>query len=70
MELFYLTRKQMAALLMSLQGISCKTPLAVLQEAWAKSHRPKFKAANRSAPLFPRHSPRFLKKNHQNKSSK
>ncbi|MGF9710697.1 MULTISPECIES: DUF1836 domain-containing protein [Paenibacillus] len=39
MELFYLTRKQMAALLMSLQGISCKTPLAVLQEAWVKSHR-------------------------------
>lgn len=43
MELFYLTRKQMAALLMSLQGLSCKMPLAVLQEAWVRSHQNEIK---------------------------
>ncbi|MCP1305729.1 DUF1836 domain-containing protein [Paenibacillus tyrfis] len=39
METFYLTRKQMAGLLMSLAGKTDRTPLATLQEAWAKSHR-------------------------------
>ncbi|MBD0380160.1 DUF1836 domain-containing protein [Paenibacillus sedimenti] len=39
METFYLTRKQMGALLLSLRGITDKTPLATLQEAWVKSHK-------------------------------
>ncbi|GAA3406403.1 DUF1836 domain-containing protein [Paenibacillus hodogayensis] len=39
METFYLTRKQMAGLLMSLKGLTGKSPVAVLQEAWAKSHK-------------------------------
>ncbi|PYI50328.1 DUF1836 domain-containing protein [Paenibacillus flagellatus] len=39
METFYLTRKQMAGLLLSLNGNTDKPPIAVLQEAWAKSHK-------------------------------
>lgn len=39
METFYLTRKEMAALLLSLQGKTNKTPLAKLQEIWVKSHK-------------------------------
>lgn len=39
METFYLTRKQMASLLLSLKGMSDKTPLATLQEAWMESHK-------------------------------
>jgi hypothetical protein len=39
METFYLTRKQMASLLMSLKGQSDKTPLATLQEAWMEYHK-------------------------------
>lgn len=39
MQTFFLTRNQMAALLLSLQGKSGKTPLGILQEAWAKSHQ-------------------------------
>ncbi|WP_010270614.1 DUF1836 domain-containing protein [Paenibacillus senegalensis] len=37
MQTFFLTRNQMASLLLSLQGKSGKTPLSILQEAWAKS---------------------------------
>jgi hypothetical protein len=39
LETFLLTRKQMASLLLSLKGMSDKTPLVTLQEAWAKSHK-------------------------------
>ncbi|MEF3301998.1 DUF1836 domain-containing protein [Paenibacillus sp. GYB003] len=39
METFYLTRKQMAGLLLSLKGETDKTPIAMLQEAWAKAHK-------------------------------
>lgn len=39
METFHLTRKQMATLLLSLQGSFDKTPVATLQEVWAKSHK-------------------------------
>lgn len=39
MNTFHLTRKEMANLLLSLEGGFNKTPLAVLQEAWMKSHR-------------------------------
>lgn len=36
---FFLTRKQMGDLLLSLSGTTTKTPLATLQEAWVKSHK-------------------------------
>ena len=39
METFFVTRKEMAALLLSLQGNTDKTPLAKLQEIWVKSHK-------------------------------
>lgn len=39
MQTFYLTRKEMSHLLKSLQGTSCKTPLANLQEVWIKTHK-------------------------------
>ncbi len=39
METFYLTGKEMASLLLSLQGKTSKSPLATLQEAWIKSHK-------------------------------
>ncbi|MBU5442967.1 DUF1836 domain-containing protein [Paenibacillus sp. MSJ-34] len=39
MEQFLLTRKQMSSLLLSLKGLSDRTPLAILQEAWASSHK-------------------------------
>ncbi|QYR22014.1 DUF1836 domain-containing protein [Paenibacillus sp. sptzw28] len=39
MDTFYLTRNQMGALLLSLRGVTEKTPLATLQEAWVKSHK-------------------------------
>lgn len=39
METFYLTRKEMSILLLSMQGKVDKTPLAILQEAWAKNHK-------------------------------
>jgi len=40
METFFLTRKQMSTLLMSMKGDRMsKTPLTVLQESWARSHK-------------------------------
>lgn len=39
METFYVTRKEMASLLLALKGKTDKTPLATLQEAWMKSHK-------------------------------
>lgn len=39
MKTFYLTRKEMAFLLLSLQGKSSKTPLMILQDAWVESHK-------------------------------
>ncbi|ENQ3106883.1 protein of unknown function [Bacillus sp. 491mf] len=39
METFHLTRNEMAMLLLSLRGWDTKKPLAILQEAWAKSHK-------------------------------
>ncbi|MCA0753792.1 DUF1836 domain-containing protein [Paenibacillus sp. N4] len=39
MESFTLTRKEMACLLLSLDGSSGRKPLQVLQQAWNKSHR-------------------------------
>ncbi len=39
METFHLTRKEMAQLLLSMKGKVDKTPLTVLQEAWAKTHK-------------------------------
>lgn len=39
METFNLTRKEMSNLLLSLQGKIPKSPLVILQEAWAKMHK-------------------------------
>lgn len=39
MQMFQLTRKQMAGLLLSLAGQIDKTPLAVLREAWSRAHQ-------------------------------
>ncbi|CAM4377570.1 hypothetical protein BAMA_21155 [Bacillus manliponensis] len=39
METFHLTRNEMARLLLSLRGWDTNKPLAILQEAWAKSHK-------------------------------
>ncbi|MFD3449772.1 DUF1836 domain-containing protein [Microbacteriaceae bacterium 4G12] len=39
MNTFLLTRKEMADLLLSLKGWNTKTPLAILQEAWIKTHK-------------------------------
>lgn len=39
MESFHMTRKEMASLLVALDGRSSHTPLQVLQEAWRKAHR-------------------------------
>lgn len=39
MESFTLTRKDMARLLLALNGNTNDTPLQVLQDAWAKNHR-------------------------------
>lgn len=39
METFHLTRSEMARLLLSLRGWDTNKPLAILQEAWAKSRK-------------------------------
>ncbi len=39
MESFTLTRKEMASLLLALDGQSSQKPLQVLQQAWSKTHR-------------------------------
>lgn len=39
MDSFHLTRKEMANLLVALDGRSIHTPLQVLQDAWKKAHR-------------------------------
>src|SRR5690554_3413658 len=39
MKIFYLTRKEMALLLLSLQGKTNKTPFVILQDAWVLTHQ-------------------------------
>lgn len=39
MNTFYLTRKEMASLLLALRGKTGKSALVVLQDAWSKSHK-------------------------------
>jgi hypothetical protein len=48
MEMFQLTRKEMADLLLSLQGENNLSPVAVLKEAWFKRHPDKNEATNAS----------------------
>ncbi|CAG7635310.1 DUF1836 domain-containing protein [Paenibacillus allorhizosphaerae] len=51
MEAFTLTRKEMATLLLALDGRHSLTPLQVLQEAWKKAHRDALEAG-KSLPVF------------------
>lgn len=50
MEAFHLTRKEMASLLIALDGRSGLTPLQVLQEAWRKTRRNDPKAGQDAFP--------------------
>ncbi|MEI7026590.1 DUF1836 domain-containing protein [Paenibacillus sp. y28] len=51
MESFTLTRKEMACLLLALDGRHSQKPLQVLQEAWNKSHRQACEAGT-TLPVF------------------
>lgn len=51
MEMFHLSRYDMAQLLLSLTGFQEKTPKLILQEAWARSHR-EFIAGGQSLGAF------------------
>ncbi|TMV52865.1 DUF1836 domain-containing protein [Paenibacillus mesophilus] len=51
MESFNVTRKEMASLLVALDGRSSRTPLQVLQESWRKTHRD-FPETSRALPVL------------------
>lgn len=62
MQTFFLTRNQMAALLLSLQGNSGKTPLTILQEAWAKSNEADIKDGRTSGAFLSTSLPPIFEK--------